>query len=73
MLQVFKAGSDLVRWELTEVIREGTCRLAVHHAQGTIVEYHPDATKALTRLRELEDLLVRARGFTASLQTGTPS
>jgi hypothetical protein len=63
MLHFFKAGPDLVRWELTEVERGGLCRLAVYHAQGTIVETFNSAAQALRRVQELEELLVRARGF----------
>jgi hypothetical protein len=66
MVHFFRAGPDLVRWELTEIDADGSCRLAVHHGQGTIVEYFRTAALALHRLQELEELLVRARGFVPS-------
>ena len=48
-----------------EIERDGTCRLIVHHAGGTIVEHCRTAAMAVRRVQELEELLVRARGFTA--------
>ena len=62
MVHFFRAGPDLVRWELTELERGGTCQLTVHHAGGTIVEHFRSAAMAVHRVQELEDLLVRARG-----------
>ena len=56
------AGPDLVGWELTAVGPNGPYRLAIHHAQGSIVEYFDDVTAALLRQGELEELLVAARG-----------
>jgi hypothetical protein len=70
MLHFFRAGPDLVRWELTQVERGGSCRLAVHHAQGTIVEYFSTSAMAIRRVQELEELLVRARGFDDPAATG---
>ncbi len=61
MLNVFMAGGELVRWELTAVGYEGPYRLTVHHATGSIIEYFPDVTAALTRQGELEALLIAAR------------
>ena len=55
------AGPDLVGWELTAVGHSGPYRLAIHHAQGSIVEYFDDVTAALLRQGELEELLVAAR------------
>ena len=63
MLHFFRAGPDLVRWDLTEIERDGTCRLIVHHAGGTIVEHCRTAAMAVRRVQELEELLIRARGF----------
>jgi hypothetical protein len=63
MVHFFRAGPDLVRWDLTELERGGTCQLTVHHAGGTIVEHFRTAAMAVRRVQELEDLLVRARGF----------
>jgi hypothetical protein len=63
MLHVFRAGPDLVRWELTVVERgRGPYRLALHHSHGVIVEYFQQSTPALTRIHELEELVKRARG-----------
>ena len=61
MLSYFMAGPDLVGWELTAVGHNGPYRLAIHHAQGSIVEYFDDVTAALLRQGELEELLVAAR------------
>jgi len=61
VLNFFMAGPDLVRWELTQV-DQGACRLTVQHAHGTIVEYFTSPTAALLREKELEDLLLAARG-----------
>jgi hypothetical protein len=66
MLHFFRAGPDLVRWELTEIEPDGSCRLSVHHAHGTIVEYFRTAAMAVRRMQELEELLIRARGFAAN-------
>ena len=62
MVHFFRAGPDLVRWELTELERNGACRLAVHHGGGTIIEHFKTAALAVHRVGELEDLLIRARG-----------
>ena len=67
MVHFFRAGADLVRWDLTELERDGTCRLIVHHAGGTIVEHFRTAALAVRRVEELEDLLVRASGFADEL------
>ena len=64
MLHFFRAGPDLVRWELTLVDPSGHYRLSLHHAHGEIIEYFNTSTVALRRIHELEELLVRARGFT---------
>ena len=62
MSNVFMAGSDLVRWELTSCGHKGPYRLVVRHAHGSIVEYFESATAALLREAALEALLVAARG-----------
>jgi len=66
MLHFFKAGPDLVRWELSVVEHGGPYRLRLHHANGVIVEYFESSAAALVRIHELEELLVQARGFTKS-------
>jgi hypothetical protein len=63
MVHFFRAGPDFVHWDLTELERGGQCQLTVHHAAGTIVEHFRSAAMAVRRMQELEDLLVRARGF----------
>ena len=60
MLNVFMAGPDLVSWDLTALGRNGPYRLAIHHANGSIIEYFDNVTAALLREGELEDLLVAA-------------
>ena len=67
MLHFFRAGADLVRWDITELERDGTCRLIVYHGGGTIVEHFRTAALAVRRVEELEELLVRARGFADEL------
>lgn len=62
MMNVFMAGADLVRWELTAFGSEGPYRLTMRHAHGSIVEYFPTTMAALLREAELEELLVAARG-----------
>lgn len=57
MLNVFAAGQDLVRWEVTAVGPDGPYRLAVYHPGGAIVEYFRSVPAALVRERELEMLL----------------
>ena len=65
MVHFFRAGPDLVRWDITEFERGGACQLTVHHDGRTIVEHFRSAAMAVHRVEELEDLLVRARGFVA--------
>jgi hypothetical protein len=63
MIHFFKAGPELVRWEITQITPDGTCCLSVQHAHGRIVEYFRSGAMAVRRVQELEELLVRARGF----------
>ena len=62
MRNVFTAGTDVVRSELTALGPRGPHRLMITHAQGTIVEYFTTAKAALQRQAELEQLLISARG-----------
>jgi hypothetical protein len=62
MSNIFMAGPDLVRWEVTALGADGPFRLTVCHARGSIVEYFPSTFEALRRERELEELLTAARG-----------
>jgi hypothetical protein len=62
MPNVFFAGRELVRWDLTAVGANGPYRLTIQHAHGSIVEYFSNTAAALTREQELEDLLIAARG-----------
>jgi hypothetical protein len=62
MSNVFMAGSDLVRWELTSCGVDGPYRLVMQHGLGSIVEYFATPTAALAREAELEELLMAARG-----------
>ena len=72
MVHFFRAGPELVRWELTLVEQGGPYRLALHHAKGVIIEYFDTSAAALVRIHELEQLLVRARGFMEPEQVSTP-
>jgi hypothetical protein len=60
-LNVFSAGRDLVRWEVTAVSADGPYRLAVYHPGGTIVEYFASVSAALQRERKLEGLFAGGR------------
>ena len=60
-LNVFSAGRDLVRWEVTAVSADGPYRLGVYHAGGAIVEYFTSVSAALERERELEGLFADGR------------
>ena len=60
-LNVFSAGRDLVRWEVTAVGADGPYRLGVYHPGGAIVEYFASVSAALERERELEGLFAEGR------------
>jgi hypothetical protein len=60
-LNVFPAGRDLVRWEVTAVSADGPYRLGVYHPGGAIVEYFTSVSAALERERELEGLFADGR------------
>ena len=62
MANVFMAGTELVRWDLTACDDDGPYRLVIQHAHGSIVEYFKTPTDALLREVELEELLIAARG-----------
>jgi hypothetical protein len=62
MTNVFQAGPDLVRWEITAYGADGPYRLTIDHPNGSIVEYFPTTAAALHREAELERLLIAARG-----------
>jgi hypothetical protein len=66
VLSFFMAGPEMVRWELTAVESDGPYRLTLRHARGVIVEYFMSSAAALLRQRELQDLLIAARGAMAS-------
>jgi hypothetical protein len=61
MVNVFSAGQELVRWEVTAISDEGPYRLSVTHAAGAIVEYFHSVAAALQRERELEHLFIGRR------------
>jgi hypothetical protein len=63
MQNYFIAGNEIVHWDL-EIIgaKNRHLKLTVRHGQGSIVEYFNSAEAALRRERELEDLLIAARG-----------
>ena len=62
MSNIFMAGPDLVRWELSSLGTHGPYQLTMRHAHGSIVEYFRSVSAALEREAELEDLLIAARG-----------
>jgi hypothetical protein len=61
MSNVFMAGPELVRWDLTSCGDSGPYRLVMRHAHGSIVEYFQTPTDALLREAQLEELLIAAR------------
>jgi hypothetical protein len=61
MSNVFMAGPELVRWDVTSCGDNGPYRLMIRHAHGSIVEYFQTPTDALLREAELEELLIAAR------------
>jgi hypothetical protein len=61
MANCFRAGPDLVHWDLTALGNEGPYRLSVHHPHGSIVEYFGEVSEALVREGQLEALLIAAR------------
>ena len=61
MSNIFMAGADLVRWELTSLGADGPYRLSMHHPRGSIVEYFRALPEALTREAELEHLMTTGR------------
>jgi hypothetical protein len=62
MVNLFMAGSDVVRWEVTSLGDE-LCRLTVKHPSGTIVEYFRMSAQALERQKEIETLFLGSRGI----------
>ena len=62
MRNLFHAGTEMVRSELTALGARGPYRLEIQHRQGTIVEYFNSSKDALRRQAELEQLLMSARG-----------
>lgn len=66
MPNFFLAGRELVQWDLEVLEANGPYRLTMRHGQGAIVEYFKNTQAALARERELEHLLIAARG------TGSP-
>ena len=62
IMNLYMAGTDLVRSELTALGPHGPYRLSVNHGQGAIVEYFHSIKAALAREVELEKLLRSARG-----------
>ena len=66
MSNIFMAGTELVRWELTSLGTDGPYRLTMHHPHGSIVEYFRAMPAALVREAELEYLMTTARGAGAN-------
>ena len=57
VVNMFVAGADLVRWEVTALTPDGPYRLTMYHPRGSIVEYFKDAATAMSRETELQALL----------------
>jgi CheY-like chemotaxis protein len=75
MRSFFVAGPELVTWELTALgpEGEGPYRLVVHHSSGAITEYFDAVAEALVRQREIESLLMAARGPNPPSSAPAPS
>lgn len=60
MLKPPQATADFMHWELTALGANGSgpYALVVRHPRGTIVEYFRTTPLALTRIAELDDLLI---------------
>ena len=72
MPNFFLAGQELVQWELEVLDGNGPYRLTMRHRQGAIVEYFPNTQAALVRERELEQLLIAARGAGPTAAVSVP-
>jgi len=57
-MNLFVAGRDVIRWDVTALDPDGPYRLVMHHARGSIVEYFRAMEAALAREAELEALLL---------------
>ena len=67
MLTLFMADPDAVRVTISDVGRQvRAVPVADEHAEGELVEYFPDVTKALLREGEIEDLVITARWMTSA-------
>jgi hypothetical protein len=64
---MFIAGADRVVWDLTVLGPAGPYRLTLRHSNGVIREYFADPAAALERQRQLERLLIAARGWAPTL------
>ncbi len=60
------AGPELVEWHLVALGGDGPYQLTMRHSRGSIVEYFTTTDAALKRERELEELLMAARGARAA-------
>jgi hypothetical protein len=73
MANYFIAGSEIVRWDIVALGVDGPYQLTVRHSSGSIVEYFTTAAAALGRERELETLLIAARGIAHGASTAIAS
>ena len=60
-------GADCVVWDVTVLGPAGPYRLTLRHSNGVIREYFADPTAALERQRQLERLLIAARGWAPAM------
>ena len=70
MSNIFVAGSELVLWEVAACGTDGSVRLVMRHAHGSIIEYFDSARAALDREAELEQLFRAARGLKGWQEAG---
>jgi hypothetical protein len=72
MLTLFMADPDAVRVKISAVGHRGCgpYRLVIEHAEGELVEYFADVTRALLREGEIDDLVTTARWLANAEWTG---
>jgi hypothetical protein len=71
MMRPLQTTGDFMHWELTALGANGggPYALVVRHPRGTIVEYFRTTPLALTRIAELDDLLI-ATGASRHISDG---
>jgi hypothetical protein len=66
MLNFLREDADVARLELTSE-PDGSCRLVLRHADGSVAERFPSVNAAIKRVYEIEDAVARARRMACSV------